>query len=132
MAYPGAAYSFSARIHPHLPDSRLRFDTASAFLHSGFPDCVVMSLRRIPSRDLQVIRVGRELIEAISYPTDHKEIAALPAGARNDEKVIATQSLRRNDYETKAQLHPVSEFLLPDFGFACKNLNNHSKTISKA
>ena len=30
--------------------------------------------------------------EAISYLSDKKEIAALPAGARNDKKAVATQS----------------------------------------
>lgn len=48
-------------------------------------DYVAMSLR------------GREPTEAISYLPDKKEIAALPAGARNDKEVIATQSLRGND-----------------------------------
>ena len=30
--------------------------------------------------------------EAISYLSDKKEIAALPSGARNDKKAVATQS----------------------------------------
>ncbi|MGV8058063.1 MAG: hypothetical protein AB2L12_08590 [Smithellaceae bacterium] len=34
---------------------------------------------------------GSETTEAISYPSDNKEIATLPAGARNDEEVITTQ-----------------------------------------
>ena len=38
---------------------------------------------------------GSAATEAISYLSDNKEIAALPAGARNDKEVIATQSRKR-------------------------------------
>jgi hypothetical protein len=37
---------------------------------------------------------GSVVTEAISCLSDNKEIAALPAGARNDKKVITTPSLR--------------------------------------
>ena len=46
-------------------------------------DYVAMSLR------------GKEPTEAISCLPDKKEIAALPAGARNDKEVIAIQSGKR-------------------------------------
>lgn len=40
---------------------------------------------------------GSAATEAISYLSDNKEIATLLVGARNDKKVIATQSLYGND-----------------------------------
>jgi len=45
-----------------------------------------MSLRHVP------FRVESETTEAISLSFDIKEIAAPPAGARNDKKSITTQS----------------------------------------
>jgi hypothetical protein len=40
--------------------------------------------------------------EAISYLPNNKEIAALPAGTRNDEKIIAAQSFNRYDKQNSS------------------------------
>ncbi len=57
-------------------------------------DCVSMSLR------------GSAATEAISCLSDNKEIAALPAGVRNDKEVIAAQSWRRR-HESPMEKPPV-------------------------
>jgi len=53
-------------------------------------------------------KVGRKQAATEVTPAiaDNKGIAALPAGARNDEKVIATQSLRGIDNIAKIPLNP--------------------------
>lgn len=50
------------------------------------------------------------MIEAISYQTENKKIAAPPAGARNDKKAIAPQFLHGNDASIPIYQISLAEF----------------------
>ncbi len=68
------------QLSPRSYDYQVKKTKASSIsLDSRLRDCVAMSLR------------SNEVTEAISLLPENKEIAAPPAGARNDETVMATQ-----------------------------------------